>query len=155
MIGIFLALALVGGETVTNPELNSHFTHTPEITCLETKVSVASGQAVSRGNLDRVVCDGDRDRPAVHFDPSTGRFIALRDLPARTYIGALTPSVGAGFQPDQALIYEVELGPIRVERQVWAMQAQTAGPDIFVRDPQGNVFSAPVNNLKPVAEVRP
>ena len=66
------------------------------------------------------------------------------DLAAGTYLGRISAPPGVAVDKGAKLTLVATAGPVRVSREVVALQAGRPGGRLFVRDAEGNVTSAPL-----------
>jgi hypothetical protein len=112
--------------------------------CFAAAHPIAANQAISAGDLLPASCQGKDGRPPVHYDKANGVVRTAANLAQGDYLGRL--SVPAQTYPDTGdeLLLSVGLGPVRIERQVWAVQPAPNRGEMFVRDEAGVVFRVPL-----------
>ena len=115
----------------------------PAATCFHTTRTIASGAIVSSQVVATGPCDDTvLTRGQVYYDKTYGVPRAATDLPIGTNLGRLSIPRSA-FDAGDRLTLAIAIGPVRIEREVEALQPATAGSDIFVRDYEGAVFTSP------------
>lgn len=117
--------------------------------CVRLTRSLAAEEPIGRDDLVAVPCGDAQPSGLVRLDPRNGVARAMSSLEQGAYLGRLTvppaPAVDAG----KRLTLVANVGPVRVEREVVALQAGREGKRLFVRDEEGQVSSA---LLAPVSE---
>lgn len=115
----------------------------PALTCSEIARPVAAGAAVSGEDLVPVPCRASA--PAqLRFDRSDRIVRASGPLAAGDYLGRISAGSAPAVEKGDKLSLVASSGPVRVSREVVAMQPGRAGGKVFVRDSEGNVTSAPL-----------
>jgi hypothetical protein len=112
--------------------------------CFALAHPLKAGALVTGDDLLRVSCISDTKPAALRYDGTNGTTRAGAPLDAGSYVGPLVVPHHHYADRGDNLVLGVSIGPVRIERQVFAMQPAAAGSDIFVRDEDGNVFSAPI-----------
>lgn len=113
-------------------------------TCFVLVAPVAKGEAITPDLVAEASC-GESRPGSVGFDRAAGGAVALASLPAGTRLGHIAPLSAPGIGKGTALRLVSLAGPVRVERQVTALQP-SRGRRVFVRDADGRVFAAPLQN---------
>ncbi|HEX8223864.1 MAG TPA: flagella basal body P-ring formation protein FlgA [Allosphingosinicella sp.] len=116
----------------------------PRADCAELARPLAAGAALSARDLVPVACDDKAAAAELRFDRLDRVARADRDLPAGTYLGRISPPSAVAVDKGDKLTMVSTSGPVRVTREVVALQAGRAGGRLFVRDNEGNVTSAPL-----------
>jgi hypothetical protein len=111
--------------------------------CAELARSLFSGAALSPDDIHPVDCRAQQPSQ-LRFDRLNGVVRAGEDLPAGAYLGRVSPAKAADIDAGDKLTLVATAGPVRVAREVVALQAGRAGGRVFVRDAEGNVSSAPL-----------
>jgi flagella basal body P-ring formation protein FlgA len=112
--------------------------------CAELARPLAEGAALSDRDLAPVPCADGAPAPALRFDRLDRVARADRDLAAGTYLGRLTAAPAVAVDKGDKLTLVSTAGPVRITREVVALQAGRPGGRLFVRDSEGNVTSAPL-----------
>jgi hypothetical protein len=111
--------------------------------CAELARPLAAGAPLSAADL--VAADCRESAPsAVRFDRLDRVARAERDLAAGTYLGRISAAPAVAVDKGAKLTLVATAGPVRVSREVVALQAGRPGGKVFVRDSEGNVTSAPL-----------
>ncbi len=135
MISVFLA----SWALATTPPLSGD--------CKAVDLAHTRGQLLRPEHVIDVACDADRAVAPVVFDRQAQHLRAGADLAAGAYLGAINVPDEQGFLPGEPLTLRIVIGPITVERLVWAAQASHGHEHIFVRDDSGTAFPARVEAL--------
>jgi hypothetical protein len=115
----------------------------PRTGCAELARPLAAGAALSADDL--VAADCRESAPsALRFDRLDRVARAERDLAAGTYLGRISAAPAVAVDKGAKLNLVATAGPVRVSREVVALQAGRPGGKVFVRDSEGNVTSAPL-----------
>jgi hypothetical protein len=116
----------------------------PPPTCAEVARPVSAGAPVSGEDLVPAPCRATAASVQLRFDRANRIVRASGPLAVGDYLGRI--SVGSALPVDKGdkLSLVASSGPVRVSREVVAMQAGRAGGRLFVRDSEGNVTSAPL-----------
>jgi hypothetical protein len=112
--------------------------------CKELAAPVARGALLAAADARSVPCDGNAPQHAVQYDRRHGVVRAAADLPAGAYLGRVALPAEAGIERGAALTLVSTVGPVRIEREVVAVQPARPGGKIFVRDEEGGTFAAPL-----------
>lgn len=116
----------------------------PARACAELARPLAAGAALSDRDLAPVACDDKAAAAGLRFDRLDRVARADRDLAAGTYLGRISAPPAVAVDKGAKLTLVSSAGPVRVSREVVALQAGRAGGRLFVRDNEGNVTSAPL-----------
>lgn len=111
--------------------------------CAELARPVAAGTPLSDKDLIPVACR-EAAFSGVRFDRIAGVVRAQGDLAAGTYLGRIAAAPAVAVDKGAKLTLVATAGPVRVSREVVALQAGRSGGKVFVRDAEGNVTSAPL-----------
>jgi flagella basal body P-ring formation protein FlgA len=115
----------------------------PRAACAELARPLAAGAALSDADLAPVACR-DEAASGLRFDRLDRVARAERDLAAGTYLGRISAPPAVAVDKGDKLTLIAAAGPVRVSREVVALQAGRPGGRLFVRDSEGNVTSAPL-----------
>lgn len=115
----------------------------PRAACAELARPLAAGAALADGDLAPVDCR-EGAPSGLRFDRLDRVARAERDLAAGTYLGRVSPAPAVAVDKGAKLTLVATAGPVRVSREVVALQAGRPGGRLFVRDAEGNVTSAPL-----------
>lgn len=116
----------------------------PRTGCAELARPLAAGAPLSGKDLSPAACREEAAAPARRFDRLDGVARADRDLAAGTYLGRISAPAAPAVDKGDKLTLVSTSGPVRVTREVVALQTGRAGGRLFVRDSEGNVTSAPL-----------
>jgi flagella basal body P-ring formation protein FlgA len=111
--------------------------------CAALTRSLPSGAALSPDDIVPVACIAALP-PRLRFDRLNGVVRADEDLASGAYLGRVSPARAAAVDAGDKLTLVASAGPVRVAREVVALQPGRAGGRVFVRDAEGNVTSAPL-----------
>ena len=112
--------------------------------CFVAARALRAGQIVSRQSLSPAPCEPGARSALIRYDRIHRVVRATSDLAEGEYLGRLDVTYGLASDAGDALVLVVAIGPVRIERQVWAMQPAHDGAALFVRDSDGNIFRAPI-----------
>lgn len=112
--------------------------------CAESARPLAAGTALSSEDLRPVACRNGSEPAPLRFDRLNGVVRAGGDIAAGTYLGRVSPGPGVAVDKGDKVMLVASAGPVRVSREVVALQAGRPGGRLFVRDSEGNVTSAPL-----------
>ena len=112
--------------------------------CVELATPLAAGAVLSDRHIAAVACDDEAAVPGLRFDRREGVVRVDRDLPAGTYLGRVSPPSAVAVDKGDKLTLVSTSGPVRITREVVALQVGRPGGRIFVRDAEGNVTSVPL-----------
>jgi hypothetical protein len=115
----------------------------PRAACAELARPLATGAPLSDGDLTPVDCR-EAEPAGLRFDRLDRVARADRDLAAGTYLGRISAAPAVAVDKGAKLTLVATAGPVRVSREVVALQAGRPGGRLFVRDAEGNVTSAPL-----------
>jgi flagella basal body P-ring formation protein FlgA len=115
----------------------------PRAACAELARPLAAGAALAGGDLVAVECR-EEAASGLRFDRLERVARADRDLKAGTYLGRISAAPSVAVDKGAKLTLVATAGPVRVSREVVALQAGRPGGRLFVRDAEGNVTSAPL-----------
>lgn len=116
--------------------------------CFALAGPVAQGALLRPSDLAEAACDDeDLGSAAVRLDRRTGAVRAAGALPAGAYLGRIAVPTPPDIARGEPLTLVSTAGPVRIERQAVALQNGLNGRRAFVRDADGQVFTAPVSVL--------
>lgn len=124
--------AAAGGEARTR-------TLPPAGGCRRLTVDVADGREIPPEAIEPDDCVAAKPG-AVRFDRATGASLADGDLAAGSYLGRISAVAPAAVARGAILSLVSTAGPVRIVRQVTALQPSRGGR-VFVRDGDGQVFA--------------
>lgn len=117
----------------------------PDITCFAVNSPVFVGDVLSRNDIISVPCqDKSVIKNPLKYDRKRQLVVAARELPVMTYLGPLALSAEPAIESGEPMILRINVGPVRIERQVKAIQNQQSGDHIFVVDRDKNVLRMPL-----------
>jgi len=121
---------------------SSHINVDPDAVCYALARPVRAGEAITLDALSQATCDGASRPSLIRYDSDSGVVRAQTDLEAGLYLGRLhVPPHRFADIGDQVVLTET-VGVVRIDRAVEALQAAPFGGAIFVRDEDGEIFSA-------------
>ena len=115
----------------------------PRTGCAELARPLAAGAPLSDADLIPVACR-EAAASGVRFDRLDRVARAERDLAGGAYLGRISAPPAVAVDKGARLTLVATAGPVRVSREVVALQAGRPGGKVFVRDNEGNVTSAPL-----------
>jgi flagella basal body P-ring formation protein FlgA len=119
------------------------------VSCLTTLTPLVAGALADDAAFQKTRCTADAVALAFRYDPATGAVHLARALD----IGAVVPEFpGYGtamVRPGQVLRLVVQVGSVRIDRDVEALQAAHPGQRLFVRAHDGTVLSVRFESLTP------
>ncbi|MFT3727132.1 MAG: hypothetical protein QM759_04845 [Terricaulis sp.] len=115
--------------------------------CFRTTRAIAAHAAINTDAIALTPCEATPS-PGLDYDHVSGRLSAGGDIAQGGYLGRLdaapaAPDIGA------PLTLNIVVGPVRVQRQVTALQSGARSQRIFVRDEDGQVFRVPLGERRP------
>jgi hypothetical protein len=112
--------------------------------CAQALVSISTGEPISTANVATAACAASAPTSeALHYDRAANVTRARAPIAAGDDLGRLMVSPPLAADQGERLSLEVRLGAALIERTVEALQPSTGGA-VFVRDGDGQVFSAPL-----------
>lgn len=112
--------------------------------CAAIAQPVAQGAAIKPADIVAVPCEATEAGAPLRFDRRASAIRASAPLPAGTRLGRVVLSAAPDVDKGDELTLVSAVGPVRVERQVVALQAGRSGGRVFVRDAEGQVVAAPL-----------
>lgn len=113
--------------------------------CFEAQATIAVGEPILDEDVRAVACDPARAAAAVVRDANRGMATAAAAIKAGDYLGQLLVSEPPIVQRGDTLTLVSSVGPVRITRDVTALQAVPPGQHrLFVRTKDGSVFAAPI-----------
>ncbi len=117
--------------------------------CSRAIAEIRSGDIPVAEDFARAACiDVANDHP-LRYDRTMGAARALRVIQAGETLAAVPLSMLARVCPGQRLFVSTASGPVRVNREVQAIQASASGRPLFVRSGDGEIFSVPSPEIEP------
>lgn len=112
--------------------------------CAELARPLAAGAPLSDADLVPVACRDETAAAPLRFDRLSKVARADGEIAAGTYLGRISAPGTVAVDKGDKLTLIASAGPVRVSREVVALQAGRHGGRLFVRDSEGNVTSAPL-----------
>ena len=112
--------------------------------CAELARPLVAGAPLSDDDLVPADCRAGTAAPPLRFDRAGAVVRAAEDLAAGTYLGRISAAPAVAVDKGARLTLIATEGPVRVSRDVVALQPGRPGGRLFVRDSEGNVTSAPL-----------
>lgn len=110
--------------------------------CLRAIAALDAGSTSDAAGFERVACPDRRLASAFRYDESRRSIRLSRPLARGDIVPAYPEFALAAVRSGDRLTLISVAGPVRIERQVEALQAARAGERLFVRSPDGQVFAA-------------
>ncbi|HWE45788.1 MAG TPA: hypothetical protein VG407_07145 [Caulobacteraceae bacterium] len=116
-----------------------------QASCLRALRPIAAASIPAASDFEAVECRGAKTSPALRYDRRAGAARAVRTISVGEIVPGLPAFAVPAIRPGQTIYLNVEVGAVRVQRAVQAVQASSAGPRIFVRTTDtGEVFAVPL-----------
>jgi flagella basal body P-ring formation protein FlgA len=112
---------------------------TPVSSCFAAARAIEAGGLVTRKDLAAAPCSAEPAERALTFDRVHGVLRAQAPITSGAYLGRVAAPESA-VDAGEALTLRISVGPVQIERDVWAVQAAAGGAGIFVRDNRGEVI---------------
>lgn len=112
--------------------------------CAALSRDVEAGVTLTSADIVAAPCDLDSASAPVRFDPRTAAVRAAAPLVAGTPLGRLALPASATVAPGDKLRLVSSVGPVRIERDVVALQPGRSGGRVFVMNEEGQAMSAPL-----------
>jgi hypothetical protein len=116
--------------------------------CATVARTVRAGQTLVAADLGTAAaCPAFNDMSAVRYDRTSSSLRAVRDLAAGDVIAPISQFTLADIRPGQLLYLHTQVGPVRIERTVVALQPGHVGGRIFVKAADGDIFPVMVKDV--------
>jgi flagella basal body P-ring formation protein FlgA len=112
--------------------------------CLALVNPVAAGAHLSAADAAPAPCMPTSPAAAVAYERQSGSVRAETDLDAGTPLGRIRLPASRGVAAGERLILTSTVGPVRIRREVTALQPGRGGGRLFVRTGDGEILAAPV-----------
>jgi hypothetical protein len=139
-----LSVRLEADETPLAFRVMASSDERPRAVCAELVRPLAAGAALSDRDLSPVACQDKVAAAPLRFDRLDRVVRADGNLAAGAYLGRVSAAPAVAVDKGAKLTLVSTAGPVRVTREVVALQPGRAGGRLFVRDSEGNVTSAPL-----------
>ncbi len=143
------ALAPALQAWLTGPDHSVHVRYVPPkapattaLTCVMAREAVAADAAPTPRSFMPAPCAGVIT-DALWFDARSGVVRARRALHPGDVLTVPPASAVAAVAPGDPLVIEATVGPVRVQRRVFALQPARPGEHLFARTSGGSVISIP------------
>jgi hypothetical protein len=113
------------------------------INCYIARRALGAGEAITAADVEPAPCGAEAPSRRVRYERRDGVVRAAAGIAAGDQLGRMTAPAASITEAGEPLTLSVAVGPVVIERSVEAVQTSTGGA-IFVRDPDGHVFSAPL-----------
>lgn len=113
----------------------------PQDGCLRVLAPIASGSVPQSKDFEPAQCRAYMGNDAFRYGRAAGVSHAARDLAQGEIVPAYPEFKIDMVRPGETLTLVTAAGPVRIERQVTAMQAALPGQRLFVRAKDGEVLS--------------
>lgn len=117
--------------------------------CLVLKAALPSGAIAAARDFAPASCERNQAMTALRHDSATGLVRTGRDLQIGDHVAMVPSSELAAILPGERLYLSTQVGPVRIDRQVEAVQPAAQGQAVFVRGDAGPAFSVPAGGLTP------
>lgn len=105
---------------------------------------VSAGQAITKEDLQLNQCDKTRTLASMRYDKVTGVLRAVVPISVQSYAGQISVPDSAFVDVGDEIVVSVVIGPVRIEKDVWALQPANEAEFIFVRDKNGQIMRVPL-----------
>lgn len=144
-VPLFSDIDITDGQKTIHFE--SHSQSLPDSrSCKVTSGVIAKGSIVTANKLTVVPCREDTVGGHIRYDRQHGVIRARTELSARTYLGHINTPKDNFVDTGDEMVLMVAIGPVRIERPVWALQPAFKADHIFVTDKDGALLRVPVMN---------
>jgi hypothetical protein len=118
--------------------------------CFELAVPIEADAPLFSNDVTEVICDANRSLSEVGYEASSGLVRALTGLNVGEYLGAVM--LPDPYQADRGDLMQltVSIGPVKIQREVRAMQPISSEQRAFVEDSEGDVLLVSARLLNPV-----
>lgn len=114
----------------------------PRVACLRALAPLSPDSIADSSRFERARCPAGKIASAFRYDRAHGDTRLARAVCAGQIVPVF-PEFGTDtVRPGQMIDLVVALGPVRIERQVEALQAARPGQRLFVRSRDGQILSA-------------
>lgn len=121
----------------------------PRPTCFAAAGLIRQGERVTAERLASVQCRSDPGSASIGFNADRGGAVALADIAADAYLGALAPARAERLARGDQVRLVATAGSVTVTRAVTAFQSASAKDDrVFVRARDGEIMSVRVADLE-------
>lgn len=117
--------------------------------CIRALKPIEAGSFPRANDFVSASCEGSGGGKAFRYDSRARAVRSIRDVRAGETVAALPETLFATVMPGQPLLTVVHVGPVRVERQVEALQPARPGQRLFVRTQDGEVFPIAYPSAQP------
>ncbi|HWA90283.1 MAG TPA: hypothetical protein VG889_09630 [Rhizomicrobium sp.] len=119
-----------------------------DASCIRALGPLASGSVPQPDGFERVACPKDASRP-YRYDRAGGIARLTREVAAGEVLRPAPELDVAMVRPGDTLELTSGAGPVRIERDVTALQAARPGQRLFVRAADGQVLSVRYEDVAP------
>jgi hypothetical protein len=116
--------------------------------CFELSQAVVRGAALTLEDVASTPCDPHRAAAAIRFDREGAAVRAGGDLAEGSYLGRVELPAEHGVEAGDRLTLTSVVGPVRIDRDVVALQSGRRGRGLFVRDSDGQAIAAPLADAR-------
>lgn len=118
---------------------------TSAVECYAARGPIEAGDAITADNVEHAPCPVDVGKhAALRYDRRHGVTRAAASIAAGDPLGRIIAPPATITDIGDPLTLRIAVGPVTIERRVEAVQS-SSGSTVFVRDPDGNIFAAPIN----------
>jgi hypothetical protein len=129
--------------------LSGHASAAQDARCLQARGLLAAGAIPLSEQFAPVECPAAPARDAFHYDRASGITTLARPLGAGDIVPSYPEYGVAMVHPGEMLKLVVAVGPVRIERNVEAMQPARPGQRLFVKSADGQVLSVRYEEVRP------
>lgn len=117
--------------------------------CLRVRAPLAAESFAASRDFEAASCPEHVSRDAFRYDARTGAARVVRDLAPGEIVTAFSGFDAGAIAPGDRLTLVTVEGPVRIEREVTAMQAAGPGRRLFVKGADGAVISVRYEQVAP------
>jgi hypothetical protein len=117
--------------------------------CFKAETALAAGVPVSARNFRADRCNAPLPASAFRYDRARQAVLTTRALLPGEPVRRFTDAQDASVNPGDQMILTVGIGPVRVQRQVEALQHARAGQKLFVKTQDGEIMAIPLSERLP------
>ena len=115
-------------------------------TCFRAANDLPAGSVLRRSSVETTGCDEAELAAGLSFDRRLGVPIAHRFVARGEYLGSVAPAPDDLVRGGDTLTLRIDDGPVRIEREVRALQAGGHAERIFARTADGDVIAARIGS---------
>lgn len=110
--------------------------------CFRTRQDLKPGQAITHRRVAQTDCTPSLTPQAVYYDRANSALRAHSNIPVGEYLGPIAPVADTFIDHGTDLHYNVQIGPVLIERRVTTLQSGHVGEQIFAHSKDGTVLKS-------------